>query len=213
MSKTYSSAEQAYRAVKERILSGALAGGELISEGEIAADLGTSRTPVREAFLRLETEGWMKLYPKRGALVAPIPPDEAEHVAHARYVVETAAVRSATANDPGMLVEALRSSIRRQRELAAAGDLDGFAVADTDFHRTYVLAGGNPLLSGFYDSLRERQRRMNSVALHRGPVDITRIIEQHARLADLVASSDVDGFADALVEHLSGVHQLELRGR
>ncbi|MEU1996883.1 GntR family transcriptional regulator [Nocardia gamkensis] len=213
MSKTYSSAEQAYRAVKERILSGALAGGELISEGEIATDLGTSRTPVREAFLRLETEGWMKLYPKRGALVVPIPPDEAEHVAHARYVVETAAVRSATANDTGMLIEALRSSIERQRDLAAAGDLDGFAVADTDFHRTYVLAGGNPLLSGFYDSLRERQRRMNSVALRRGPVDITRIIEQHVRLADLVAAADVDGFADALVEHLSGVHQLQLRSR
>ncbi|MGY5209509.1 GntR family transcriptional regulator [Nocardia gipuzkoensis] len=211
MSKTYSSAEQAYRAVKERILSGALAGGELISEGEIAAELGTSRTPVREAFLRLETEGWMKLYPKRGALVVPIPPDEAEHVVHARYVVETAAVRGAT--DTGMLVEALRSSIERQRELAAAGDLDGFALADTDFHRTYVLAGGNPLLSGFYDSLRERQRRMNSVALRRGPVDMTRIIEQHARLAELIAAAEVDGFADALVEHLSGVHQLELRSR
>ncbi|NKS66646.1 GntR family transcriptional regulator, partial [Rhodococcus hoagii] len=54
------------------ILSGALPGGELISEGEIASRMGSSRTPVREAFLRLEAEGWMRLYPKRGALIVPI---------------------------------------------------------------------------------------------------------------------------------------------
>ena len=61
--------------------------------------------------------------------------------------------------------------------------------------------------------LRERQRRMNSVALHRGSTDIARIIEQHARLAELIEAGDAAGFATALVEHLSGVHQLELRGR
>ncbi|MGV9612076.1 GntR family transcriptional regulator [Nocardia xishanensis] len=212
MSKTYSSAEHAYREVKERILMGALPGGELISEGEIAAALGTSRTPVREAFLRLETEGWMRLYPKRGALVVPIPPDEAEHVAHARYVVETAAVRVLVAADPAAVAASLRASLDRQRALAATEDLDAFAVEDTDFHRAYVVAAGNPLLSGFYDSLRERQRRMNSVALRRGPLDVDRIIDQHARLAELITASDVEGFAAALIDHLAGVHQLELRG-
>lgn len=212
VSKTYSSAESAYRAVKERILSGGLTGGELISEGEIAAELGTSRTPVREAFLRLETEGWMKLYPKRGALVVPVPPDEAEHVAHARYVVETAAVRAVVSSEPAALTAELTADIARQRELAEAGDLEAFALADTDFHRRYVAAGGNPLLTDFYDSLRERQRRMNSLALRRGPLDITQIIDQHVHLAGRIADRDADGFATALVEHFAGVHRLELRG-
>ncbi|MBF6243429.1 MULTISPECIES: GntR family transcriptional regulator [Nocardia] len=218
MSKTYSAAERAYREIKERILTGALPGGELISEGEIATDLGTSRTPVREAFLRLETEGWMRLYPKRGALVVPIPSHEAEHVAHARYVVETAAVRALTADDRPALIDALRDSLTRQRELVAnlaASDgraLSHFATEDTDFHRGYVVAAGNPLLTGFYDSLRERQRRMNSVALHRAPMNTARIVEQHAQLTDLIAAGDTAGFDTALAEHLSGVHQLELRG-
>ncbi|WP_330254834.1 GntR family transcriptional regulator [Nocardia sp. NBC_00565] len=210
MSKTYSSAELAYREVKERILTGALPGGELISEGEIATDLGMSRTPVREAFLRLEVEGWMKLYPKRGALVVPIPPAEAEHVVHARYVVETGAVRAVIAADRSALIAELHASLARQREVVA--DFDRFAVEDTDFHRTYVVAAGNPLLTGFYDSLRERQRRMNSAALHRGSTDTARIIEQHTRLAELIETGDVAGFATALVDHMSGVHQLELRG-
>ena len=218
MSKTYSAAERAYREIKERILTGALPGGELISEGEIATDLGTSRTPVREAFLRLETEGWMRLYPKRGALVVPIPSHEAEHVAHARYVVETAAVRALASEERGELGAALHDSLTRQHELLAElGNSDPqvlarFATEDTDFHRAYVVAAGNPLLTGFYDSLRERQRRMNSAALHRAPMNVDRIVEQHARLALLIAAGDTSAFDTALAEHLAGVHQLELKG-
>lgn len=212
VSKTYSAAERAYREVKERILAGALPGGELVSEGEIAADLGTSRTPVREAFLRLETEGWMKLYPKRGALIVPVPMGEAEHVVHARYVVETAAARALAEVGRGVVAETMRDVAERQRELAAADDLDEFATTDTEFHRVLVAAAGNPLLLGFYDSLRERQRRMNSVALHSHSGSAEKILEQHSRLADQVATGDVDGFAALLAEHLSGVHKVELRG-
>ncbi|WP_040789690.1 GntR family transcriptional regulator [Nocardia paucivorans] len=212
MPKKYSSAELAYREVKERILSGALPGGELISEGEVAAELGTSRTPVREAFLRLETEGWMKLYPKRGALVTPIPAREAEHVVHARYVVETAAVRALNESTRAEVVPILRESLHRQRDLARTADYEQFAVVDTDFHRTYVVAADNPLLTGFYDSLRERQRRMNSAALHRRSIDVEQIIDQHVRLADHIEAGDTEAFATELVAHLSGVHQLELKG-
>jgi DNA-binding GntR family transcriptional regulator len=212
VSMMYSSAERAYREVKERILSGGLAGGELISEGEIAEGLGMSRTPVREAFLRLEVEGWMKLYPKRGALVVPIPHAEAEHVVHGRYLVEVGAVRAVVGGERTVLGAVLSGSLDRQRGLAASADFERFAVEDADFHRAYVVAGGNPLLTDFYDSLRERQRRMNSAALHRGPMGVDRIIDQHIRLADLIEAGDAEGFASALVEHLSGVHQLELRG-
>ncbi|MBB5915164.1 DNA-binding GntR family transcriptional regulator [Nocardia transvalensis] len=212
MSKTYSSAERAYREVKERILGGALPGGELISEGEIAGGLGMSRTPVREAFLRLEAEGWMKLYPKRGALVVPVPAGEAEHVVHARYVVETAAARAVPAADRDRVAATLRAVIERQRELAEAGDLEEFAALDTEFHRGAVVAAGNPLLTGFYDSLRERQRRMNSVVVHRHSSNAAQIVEQHGRLADRIAAGDADGFAALLREHLSTAHQVEAAG-
>ena len=68
--------DRAYAYVKERILEGAYPGGELLSEGEVAEALEVSRTPVREAFLLLEAEGLMRLYPKRGALVVPVSPGE-----------------------------------------------------------------------------------------------------------------------------------------
>ena len=74
--------------VKDRILTGAFPGGELISEGEVADALGMSRTPVREAFLRLEAEGLLRLYPQRGALVVPVSPQEVRAVMEARLVLD-----------------------------------------------------------------------------------------------------------------------------
>ena len=67
-----SAADRAYAFVKDRIITGAYAGGTLISEGEVSAAVRISRTPVREAFLRLAAEGLLRLYPKRGALVVPV---------------------------------------------------------------------------------------------------------------------------------------------
>lgn len=86
VAKQKSAAGVAYATVKELIVTGELPGGDLISKGEVASRIGTSRTPVREAFLRLEAEGWMRLYPKRGALVVPVVAGEAEHLLLARQL-------------------------------------------------------------------------------------------------------------------------------
>ncbi|WP_137726023.1 GntR family transcriptional regulator [Prescottella subtropica] len=216
MSKVLSAAESTYREVKELILSGELPGGELISEGEIASRMGVSRTPVREAFLRLETEGWMRLYPKRGALVVPVAEGEAEHVVDARRLVETHAAE-AVAADPrarDALVAALRENLDRQRELVGAGgDAAAFSLLDADFHRTLVRAGGNPLLESFYDTLRERQRRMTAHSLARDPEQITKIVDDHARLADLIAAGDTTAFTTAVRTHMREVHALGQGGR
>src|SRR5688572_1647580 len=85
--------DRAYAFVKERILDGGFPGGELLSEGEVAEALEMSRTPVREAFLLLEAEGLMRLYPKRGALVVPVSPGEVRDLMDTRMLVERDAAR------------------------------------------------------------------------------------------------------------------------
>jgi DNA-binding GntR family transcriptional regulator len=87
-----SATDEAYAFAKKRILDGRFAGGELISEGDVAAGVGLSRTPVREAFLRLEGEGLLRLYPKRGALVVPVSAAEMRHVMETRLLVERYAI-------------------------------------------------------------------------------------------------------------------------
>jgi len=202
-------AERAYCHVKERILSGDLEGGELVSEGEIADSLAMSRTPVREAFLRLQTEGWMKLYPKRGAAITPIKPREADEVIEARTLVETHAV-AALADDPARaedLAAALLVIIERQQRAADADDLDGFAVADADFHGTIAAAAGNELLINFYRGLRDRQRRMTRDSLQRRPDTHDRILDQHRRLVELIKDRDAAGFGTEISQHLDDIHR------
>lgn len=210
MSETRSAADTAYATVKELIVSGELPGGELVSEGEIATRLEISRTPVREAFLRLQVEGWMRLYPKRGALVVPIAVGEAESVVDARRLVEAGSVRAfiADASARESVVAALRENLQLQQRLAVDGTAAQFSAVDADFHRTVVHAGGNPLLDAFYDGLRERQRRMTAASVTRDPGQISRIVDDHRRLADLIEAGDADGFERAVEQHMLGVHGL-----
>src|SRR5919107_1038207 len=83
-----SAARRAYEHVKARLLDGTYRDGVLLSEGAIAAELEVSRTPVREAFLQLEGEGLLELYPKRGALVVPVTVAEVADVFDARMALE-----------------------------------------------------------------------------------------------------------------------------
>lgn len=206
---TATASDRAYAHVKERILSGDLEGGELISEGEVADSLQVSRTPVREAFLRLQAEGWMKLYPKRGAAITPIRPREVDEVIEARALVEAHAV-SAIARDPsraGELAAALRQIIDRQQRAADSDDLSGFAVADADFHATIAAAGDNELLINFYLGLGDRQRRMTRDSVQRTPDARTRILDQHHRLVELIAAGDADAFGAEISRHLDDIHR------
>src|ERR1700742_398745 len=136
-----SASERAYKHVKGRVLDGTLPGGELISEGEVAEALGMSRTPVRAAFTQLESEGLLRLYPKRGALVVPVSSAEMSAVIETRWVIERYAVEQAIAEPSGVADELCRAVDDEQ-------GLDGaaFVEADRAFHRTLVATTGNDIL-------------------------------------------------------------------
>ena len=148
--------DRAYAFTKQRVLDATYAGGDLLTEGEVAEALGMSRTPVREAFLRLEGEGLLRLYPKRGALVVPVSAAEVEAVMETRALVERFAVEQAIARGADV-TGAMRDAIARQERHADAGDLDGFVAADRAFHTVVVAAAGNQIVLDLYDSLRDRQ--------------------------------------------------------
>lgn len=207
--ETTSAAEIAYADVKTRILDGDLVGGEMVSEGAVADALGMSRTPVREAFLRLQAEGWMRLYPKRGALVVEVRPHELEDVVDARVLIETDSVRRLTrdAQRAAQVAAELAQVIERQRAAYVAGDLVGLADADTAFHATIVDAGGNALLSTFFATLRDRQRRMVARSLWRRDDRTEQVLHDHELLARLVAESEPDAFEMALARHIRNTHR------
>ena len=208
-SASASASERAYTALRARVVSGDVPGGTMLSEGEVADELGMSRTPVREAFLRLQAEGWMQLFPKRGALVRPIEPDELAEVVEARHLVESAAVRTVTADDGATtaLVEGLRGLVGAQHAAAESADLDTFALLDVTFHQTIADAGGNSILTAFYSSLRDRQHRITARTVRAGQDRVEAILAQHTELVDLVGAGDAAGFEAALAAHLGEIHR------
>lgn len=208
-----SAADRAHAVLHERILDGTLAGGTLISEGQIADELGVSRTPVREAFLRLQAEGWMDLFPKRGALVRPVQPGEIAEVVEARQVIESAAVAKVVrhGDDAARLAAHLREVVAAQDRAAAAGDLTAFARADVDFHQGIVDAGDNSILREVYRTLRDRQHRMTARSVRARDGQLQAIVAQHTALAALVADQDAAGFAEALGAHMNDIHRDLLR--
>jgi DNA-binding GntR family transcriptional regulator len=194
-------ADTAYAFAKERILDGRLPGGELISEGEIAAGVGLSRTPVREAFLRLESEGLLRLYPKRGALVVPVSAAEVRHVMETRLLVERFCVERALPASAA-LQTALGESLLEQDRLVVERRAAAFVEADREFHRLFVAAADNPILLALHDSLRDRQSRMGLAAIARDGARARSIVAEHRDLVAAVLDDDAARALDVLTHHL-----------
>jgi DNA-binding GntR family transcriptional regulator len=207
--KKLAAKDRAYEFTKGRVLDATFAGGDLITEGEVADALGMSRTPVREAFLRLEGEGLLRLYPKRGALVVPVSVGEIEAVMETRMLVERFALDKVLANGaaPGVS-DALEIAIAAQEEYAAAGDTDGFVAVDREFHTTFVTAAGNPIVTGLYDSLRDRQQRMIITSLLRDAKRVESILVEHRQIAGAIRAGDLARADAVLVAHLRGTLDL-----
>jgi len=199
-----SAADRAYAFVKQQIISGAYAGGTLISEGEVAVAVAVSRTPIREAFLRLEVEGLLRLYPKRGALVVPVSSSEIRDVLDARLAVEQhAARRVIEAGRHRELAAELRAVLAAHADPGARPDARQFTDVDQQFHCALVNAAGNALLTGFYQTLRDRQLRMGIAALLHDPGRYDAILTEHATLADLMDAGDVEAVASTLATHIA----------
>ncbi|HEY6887369.1 MAG TPA: GntR family transcriptional regulator [Solirubrobacter sp.] len=203
-------ARRAYAHVKQRLLDGRFPGGTLLSENALAQELEISRTPVREAFGQLEAEGLVELYPRRGALVVPISPSEADDVREARMLIEPFCARRAA--EAGSVPTTELDALIAEQERALIGAGGDFAAADRLFHRAIVAAGDNVLLTRAYDALADRHQRMAATTVARDPSRIERFIAEHREIAAALARGEGDAAADLLTAHLRSAHDVRRRG-
>jgi DNA-binding GntR family transcriptional regulator len=144
--------DQAYLAIRDRIDDGRLPRGTRLHQEDLAAELGVSRTPVREALRRLAAEGRVELLTNRGARVADIDPEGMPEPYEARLVIEPGA--AALAARRGLTAaqrRQLHAAIAAQR--AGAGDIQRSFAANRDFHLALVAASGNKILMQFAEHL------------------------------------------------------------
>lgn len=200
-------AERVYTHIKQAVLDRRYEGGTLLTEGDLAEAVGVSRTPVREALLRLEVEGLIKLYPKKGALVLAVSAQEIADVVETRLLVEEFAARKAVPAS-AKLISRLEELLDEQRQHVAAGDLAAVSVADRCFHAEIVRHAGNEILSRLYDQLRDRQLRMGVAVMEAHPGRIAANITEHGELLDAIRAGDADGAAQVVRRHVSRVKVL-----
>ncbi|MBO4210829.1 GntR family transcriptional regulator, partial [Micromonospora echinofusca] len=183
------------------ILEQVYPGGLLISEGEIAEATGVSRTPVREALLRLEAEGLVRLYPKRGALIRPVSVREITDVIEARRLVELHAADQVWSQRDA-LRPVLADWLDRMRAAHAAGDVRALMEADRAFHASVVEAAGNEILAELYHRLRDRQLRMGETSFRLSPGWARVALAEHAAQLAALDGDDPQRWRDAVRAHI-----------
>jgi DNA-binding GntR family transcriptional regulator len=189
-----------YRWLKRHIAELPRHGGTFLTESEVARTAGTSRTPVREALLRLEAEGFLQIVPKKGAFVPPISDAEVRAVMQARGLVEDWSVRMVVPAGEEFIAELERLVTEQE---TAIDDPWTFIECDRSFHRTIVRQAGNPVLAQFYESLRERQVRMGLRAVANAENRARMVLAEHSAIVTALRADDAAQAADAVATHLS----------
>src|ERR1700733_12735972 len=175
--------------------------GEAVSEAEIALSYGVSRTPVREAILKLSDEGLLEIFPQSGIIVSRIPMAALPEAIIIRKALEetTARLRAGPATTSQILV--LRAILERQREAEAARDSDAFHQADEVFHATIAEIAGHPGIWKLIQQVKvhvDRYRRLTLPQTGR----IAQVIAEHEVILAAIEAHDPAAAGIAMEFHL-----------
>lgn len=191
--------EVAYLWLREAITSLPWDEEAFLSENFVAKESGTSRTPVREALLRLESEGLLRRVPHRGAHVPALSEKDIDSMMEARRVIEEWAVRKVTGTSYS--TRKLEELLARQAEIIS--DTVQFIQCDIEFHKDIVAAAGNTVLEEVYGSLRDKQLRMGVRAVRDSDGRSDHVLAEHRAIVEAIQSGDSVHAAEVTGEHLA----------
>ena len=194
----------AFAWLRAEILSGRLRPGQALSENEIAHRLGVSRTPVREAIIRLENEGLLSVRPQVGTTVAPIDVENVADVQFLREAIECRTVALAAQRITPADARELRRQLKEQARVAARGDHAAFVPLDDRMHQKLVAMSGRPRVWRAVEDAKAQLDRVRFLSLE-DPAWLATIYEQHVQIVERVLEADADGAVAAMSRHLRAV--------
>jgi len=206
--------EQVYRSLKDAIITGRIAPGAWLYETALTQALGVSRTPLREAFNRLKSDGLIAVIPHRGAFVVELDDRDIDNLLEAREVIETAfferAAQVLTADD---LRRARREFEQAHRHFAGAKGaaarrkaLQQYLRIDRALHDRLIEASGNGYWVKLYFDLRERIE-LCGYQVSQLPHRFERIVQEHLDMIDALLAGDLQGARRCLRTHIRNVHR------
>jgi DNA-binding GntR family transcriptional regulator len=177
--------------IRESIIDGKIRPGERLVEPDLAARLGVSRTPLREALLQLDSEGFVNVTPRRGAVVSELSIEDAQETYLIKGALEPLAARLACEKITDAELESLREIHERMSRSAAARSRDNRRILqlNSEFHSVITSASRNEKLIQYIRILRSQALRYNyiylSVMSH-----ISASVREHARILDALSRRD-----------------------
>ncbi len=183
--------------IRDAIISGSLKAGSRVSEPELAERYGISRTPIREAFRQLESEGYLTVIPRRGAVVSEFSEKDVEEFYAIKSILEGYAARRACEKLTDKELGRLQAINDRLSELADHNDIKTFFKIHGDFHDTFIKAADNEKLRDLINSLVTRFQRLRLTSLSM-PGRMRISVQEHEKIIEAFRSRDAES-AEALV--------------
>ena len=209
--KTLSLTEQAYKSIKEKIIKCQILPGSDISESEICEELGMSRTPVREALLRLQQENFITIFPRKGIIVSPITVKDIHEVYQIREMVE---VYTATNSCKNMSIDCLmefKEKFSQIKFIPNTPDAMKYFELDIKFHKYIVQSSKNDYLIEFMSKIYDLDSRIRIMStLEIGDIE-TRSKPEHFAIIDSLIDRDIKKIEKSILEHLRTSREAALK--
>ena len=190
-----------FNTLREAILKGDLKPGERLMELQLAAKLGVSRTPIREAIRMLELEGLAVTVPRKGAEVARMTEKDMEDVLQIRRALDELAVQLACDKITEQQLWTLKTAARGFEESTRSRDVKKVAQADVAFHEAIYKATDNPKLINLLNNLREQMYRYR-VEYLKDESTYPALIAEHQEIYDGLKRRDKEFVVQAMAKHV-----------
>jgi DNA-binding GntR family transcriptional regulator len=188
--------------LRDMIIEGVLAPGTRIHEGQIGAQLGVSRTPLREALKALASEGLVDLVPSRGAVVHRFSSKDVEDMLTVLGTLEALAGRLACAHASDAQIGEMRRLHDEMMRFYERRDRLDYFKTNQSIHSAFIRLSGNSALVHVHDLLQARLKRIRFIG-HEGPEKWAAAVAEHEDMIEALETRDGDRLASALTGHMS----------
>lgn len=193
--------KKVYTYVREQILSGQIAPHERLIETKIAQEIGTSRTPVREALHNLEIEGLIQSIPRVGYQVKAISGEEVEEICQIRFIIEDQAARWAMEKAASKVIKELRKNIDLTLARVSKGEVRAFVDLDAQFHEIIARHSGSTRLLELAQTLRGHMLRYRVQSIYSKDT-VLEAIKGHQGILTAIEKGDAKELSQAILIHL-----------
>jgi GntR family transcriptional regulator, rspAB operon transcriptional repressor len=197
-------AAQVYERLRRAITTLSMMPSEALSEKELSLQLGVSRTPVREALIRLADEGLIDILPQRGSFVAPIRLRDVQEAQFIRESLEVSIAKRLSGGCSRRFLTEIKSNLYDQEKAVNAGALDLFLDLDEAFHRSFCEEASLSKSWRVIQAVKLQMDRVRYLSLP-DPEHLRILLTQHRTIVDAIEAGDASAAGDAMAAHLREV--------